>query len=84
MAKPARSLKKFLVHEYGSSKNQIKVTVGKDKRVTGDFVVTASLGEHAQTKVLHERKTRIGGMCKTVEERQALMEQIDAVLRENR
>lgn len=56
----------------------MKITSSKDKRVTGNFIVTAE----PSGKVLHQRKTRIGGLCKTVEERQAIADQIDAILTE--
>jgi len=73
MPSHARSLKKYLQTKYGSL---IKITSCKDTRVTGGFAVVVE----PSGKVLHERKTRMGGLCKIMEERQAIVDQIDAIL----
>jgi hypothetical protein len=70
----ARSLKKFLKQQsFGSL---LRISIIKEKRVTGGFVVMA------EGKVLHQRSRRVGGLCKTVQERQALVQEIESMLSE--
>ncbi len=72
MPSHARSLKKFLKQQsFGS---HLKISSTKEKRVTGGFVVVA------EGKVLHQRSRRVGGLCRTVQERQALVEEIESML----
>lgn len=78
MPSHARSLKKFLKQQsFGTS---LKITSQKDERSTGGFVVTVQ----PSGRVLHEKTRRVGGLCKTVEERQELVDKIDVLLKEKR
>ena len=75
MPKHFRSLRNHLMNEFP---NTIKVTGSRDKRVTGNFIVTVQ----PEGRVLHQRTTRIGGVGKTEEERRAIVQQIHEILLE--
>lgn len=76
MHKDYKRLKSFLQQQEFC--HSIKVTGARDKRVTSRFEV------FGDGKLLHQRTTMDGGMCRTEKEKEALVKKINELLIEQR